>query len=382
MIDYNLSGNQCMKIAILTQPLHNNYGGLLQAYALQCYLKTQGHDVLTVDFISDRKPRLWGIQGIISRFIKKYILNKPIAHVIPINAQEKRAISQHTDRFRSENIHTTQRVNELAEFSYIKNYHFDAYVVGSDQVWRPEYSPGMSAFFLDFLGDDSSIKRVAYAASFGLDHCDEFSPVELDKYGRLLQKFDAVGVRENSAVTLCKEHFGVEASHVIDPTMLLEKNDYCRLVERDNSPISNGNMMVYVLDQSPEKQSIIDNVAAARGLKPYTVIPESDGVYPPVTQWLRGFMDAEYVVTDSFHGVVFSIIFNKQFIAIGNPGRGLARFISLLNMFALEDRLISNIKQLDEQLINNRIDFSYINDILKQQKQFAEKFINDALVVR
>lgn len=371
-----------MKVAILTQPLNNNYGGLLQAYALQCYLKTQGHDVLTVDFISDRKPRLWGIKGIISQFIKKFIFNKAVDHVIPINAQAKRAISQHTDRFIMENIRTTQRVTELTEFSYIKNYNFNAYVVGSDQVWRPEYSPGMPAFFLDFLGDDASIKRVSYAASFGLDHCDEFSQNELDNYSRLLQRFDAVSVRENSAVTLCREHFGVEASHVIDPTMLLERNDYCRLVERDNTPISNGNMMVYVLDQSPEKQSIINNIATARGLKPYTVMPESNGVYPPVTQWLRGFLDAEYVVTDSFHGVVFSIIFNKQFIAIGNPGRGLARFTSLLNMFALDDRLISNIKQLDEQLINNQIDFSYVNDVLKQQKKFAEKFINDALVVR
>lgn len=369
-----------MKVAILTQPLHNNYGGLLQAYALQCYLKTQGHDVLTVDFISDRKPRLWGIKGIASRLIKKFILNKPVERVLLINAKEKRAISQHTDRFKSENIRTTQRVTELAEFSYIKNYNFDAYVVGSDQVWRPEYSPGMSAFFLDFLGDNSSIKRVAYAASFGLDHCDEFSPVELDKYSRLLQKFDAVGVRENSAVTLCKEHFGVESSHVIDPTMLLERNDYCRMVERDNSPISNGNMMVYVLDQSPEKQSIIDNVAAARGLKPYTVMPDSNGVYPPVTQWLRGFMDAEYVVTDSFHGVVFSIIFNKPFIAIGNHDRGLARFTSILKKFSLENRLVFSMKDLTLDKINEDIDFSKINKIKKNEQKLAVKFLNHSLL--
>lgn len=370
-----------MKIAILTQPLHNNYGGLLQAYALQKQLSDLGHDVLTVDFVSETKPRLWGIKGIASRFIKKFILNKPVERVLLINAKEKRAISQHTDRFKSENIRTTQRVTELAEFSYIKNYNFDAYVVGSDQVWRPEYSPGMSAFFLDFLGDDSSIKRVAYAASFGLDHCGEFSPDELDKYGRLLQKFDAVGVREDSAVKLCKQYFGADACHVIDPTLLLDRDDYLHLVEQEKSNISNGNMMVYVLDRSPEKQSIVDYVAKAKGLMPYTVMPERDGIYPAVTQWLRGFMDAEYVVTDSFHGVVFSIIFNKPFLAIGNPGRGLARFTSLLNMFALEDRLISNINQLNDELLSQKIDFSVVNDILKKQKLFAAKFLNDVLVV-
>jgi hypothetical protein len=370
-----------MKIAILTQPLHHNYGGLLQAYALQYYLKKQGHDVLTVDFVTDHKPKLWGIKSIVLGIIKKFILNKPVEHVLPLTSQEKRSISQHTDRFRAENIRTTQRITSLSEFLYIKNYNFDAYVVGSDQVWRPEYSPGMSAFFLDFLGDDNCIKRVAYAASFGVDHCDEFSQSELNKYGRLLQKFDAVGVRENSAVTLCKQHFGVEVCHVIDPTMLLEKDDYSCLVENDNAPISNGNMLVYVLDKSQEKQSIIDSVAKVRGFKPYTVMPEQHGVFPAVTQWLRGFMDAQYVVTDSFHGVVFSIIFNKPFIAIGNSGRGLARFTSLLNMFALEDRLISNVNQLTEDVINSQIDFSRVNNILKTQKLFASEFLNDALRV-
>lgn len=364
-----------MKIGILTQPLHNNYGGLLQAYALQKFLKDQGHDVLTVDFACNRKPRLWGLKGIAINMIRKYLLCRPIASIFP--DQQKRVIAQHTNRFRAEHIRTTQPITCLNEFDFVKKYQFDAFVVGSDQVWRPAYSPGMPSFFLEFLGDDKNTLRIAYAASFGIDNCAEFSENDLARYGTLLKKFHAVSVREDSAVKLCQDHFGVMATHVIDPTLLLNKGDYCALIESDKIPAFTGNMMVYVLDKAPEKQLIIDRVARVRGLKPYSVMPdEIDGVYPSVTQWLRGFMDAEYVVTDSFHGVVFSIIFNKPFIAIGNHDRGLARFTSILKKFSLENRLVFSMEDLTLDKINENIDFSTINKIKKSEQTLAAHFLH------
>lgn len=369
-----------MKIAILTQPLHNNYGGLLQAFALQNYLKNQGHDVFTVDFSWNHKLRFFGIKAIIGNIIRKYILRLPIKSIFPATEEQKRVIGQHTSRFTAEHIRTTQKIYSIAEFRYIKQYGFDAYVVGSDQVWRPVYSPGMSAFFLSFLSKDEPAKRVAYAASFGVDNCDEFSAEQLAEYASLLQRFDAIGVREDSAVSLCKHHFGANVEHVIDPTLLLDKAIYCDLVEQDKTQPSNGNMMAYVLDKAPEKQQIIQWVANERGLTPFTVMPVQDGIYPPVTQWLRGFMDAEYVVTDSFHGVAFSIIFNKPFIAIGNYDRGLARFTSILNMFGLQERLIFSINELTSQIINRPIDFTKVNSLKTDKQQFAMAFLNNALL--
>lgn len=368
-----------MKIAILTQPLHNNYGGLLQAFALQHYLTNQGHDVLTVDFSSSNKPHLFGIKTIVINFIRKYLLRRPLKSIFPITDEQKRAIGQHTYRFTAEHIRTTQKVLSVKEFAYIKQYQFDAYVVGSDQVWRPAYSPGMSAFFLSFLSKEDKTKRIAYAASFGIDNCDEFSAEQLATYAPLLQRFDAIGVREDSAVSLCKHHFGVSAEHVIDPTLLLDKAIYCDLLAQDKIPPSNGNMMVYVLDKKPEKQLIIHQVASERGLTPFTVMPEQDGIYPPVTQWLRGFIDAEYVVTDSFHGVAFSIIFNKPFIAIGNHDRGLARFTSILKMFCLEQRLIFSRAELNAELINQPIDFVKVNQLKAEKQQIASEFLKQAL---
>ncbi|MEX6209541.1 polysaccharide pyruvyl transferase family protein [Providencia huaxiensis] len=134
-----------MRIGILTQPLHNNYGGLLQAYALQHFLKTLGHSPITVDFSSKRKPKLWGIKRIAINSIKKYILKHDIKFIMPIN-------SKNTEEFITEYIDKTAKIATLDELSLLSQYNFDAYIVGSDQVWRPSYSPGMSAFFLEFLG--------------------------------------------------------------------------------------------------------------------------------------------------------------------------------------------------------------------------------------
>lgn len=368
-----------MKIAILTQPLHNNYGGLLQAFALQHHLKNIGHDVLTVSFGWRYELPYFGIKSVIGNVVRKYILRRPIGSVLPITDEQKREIGQHTNRFTAEHIRTTQDIYSISELDYIKNYNFDAYIVGSDQVWRPAYSPGMSAFFLSFLDENEKAKRVAYAASFGVDHCDEFSSEQLVDYGKLLNRFDAIGVREDTAVELCHQNFGVDAQHVIDPTLLLDKEVYCKLVEQDRTPKNNGNMMVYVLDKAPEKQEIIQLIANERGLTPFTVMPENNGVYPPVTQWLRGFMDAEYVVTDSFHGVAFSIIFNKPFIAIGNRDRGLARFTSILKLFNLESRLVFNKGDVSVAIITDFIDFAKVNEIKAKQQMHAHSFITQAL---
>jgi hypothetical protein len=366
------------KIGILTQPLHNNYGGLLQAYALQSYLKKTGNEVLTVDFQCSTPGFYLKVRGILSNVYRKLILKENIRHILPVADIESERIAVNTNRFKRENIDVTETITTLNNPSILSEYNFDAFVVGSDQVWRPIYSPGLPAFFLAFL-DDNTTRRISYAASFGTDNCSEFTTTEIEEFSPLAKKFHALSVREDSAVNLCKDSFGVEAMHVIDPTMLLNKEDYELLVTKAGVKKSQGNLMSYVLDKNPEKQKVVDNVAKELSLKPFTVMPEIDGVYPPVEQWLRGFMDAEYVVTDSFHGVVFSIIFNKPFIAVGNASRGLARFESLLNMFSLTDRLVTGIADLTSENINQSIDYKKINKLRAEEQKIAGDFLKSAL---
>ena len=103
-------------------------------------------------------------------------------------------------------------------------YEYDAYVVGSDQVWRPNYNPFMKAMFLG-ITEREDVKRIAYAASFGTSKW-EFSPQMTSECAVLAKKFDMITVREKSGVDLCREYFGVEATWVLDPTMLLNREDY------------------------------------------------------------------------------------------------------------------------------------------------------------
>jgi len=344
-----------VKIGILTQPLHNNYGGLLQNYALQQVIKGRGHEVETLDWnakYSKLRTCLSEGKQILLHFVNKQV---EVSRYNPTNA-ELDIISQHTRKFIERHLTLCPEKAELhKELREIVNRRqYDAIVVGSDQVWRPSYNPWLSAMFLDFT-EGMIVKRVAYAASFGTSVW-EFTPAMTKKCARLINKFNFVTVREKSGVNLCRDNLGVTPTHVLDPTLLLNKEDYISLVKEDQEPVSEGTLFYYILDPNDEKNALINAVATKMGVKPFTIMPRcqaenrtkwdvknriEDCVFPGVTKWLRGFMDAEMVIVDSFHGAVFSIIFNKPFWVLANAKRGNARFDSLLEMFGLEDRMIA-----------------------------------------
>ena len=365
-----------MKIGILTLPLHTNYGGILQAYALQTVLERMGHEV----FIIEKKQLplslpLYKMPYSYGKRIAKNILGHkfPIFYEQECN-RERPIIRQHTDRFIRKYIHLKQYKN----FSDIKESEYDAIVVGSDQVWRPKYfgSNQIEQAYLKFT-KDWNIKRIAYAASFGTDEW-EYTPEQTEECKKLIQEFDAVSVREDSGVDLCKKHFNINALHVLDPTMLLDKEDYIKLFTNANVPKSKGNLLYYILDTTKEKKLLIEQIANEKKLIPFNVkaqsnninSPISERIQPSVEQWLRGFYDAEFVVTDSFHACVFSILFNKPFIAFGNENRGISRFQSLLTSFRLNDNLlIDRFKSKSlKQIISKNKD---VNFILNKNKERA-----------
>lgn len=377
-----------MRICILTQPLHTNYGGILQAYALQTVLKRMGHEVLT----EDRKytpPR--GLKLLINRLkstVKTILVHTPFQHrftrfnhILPSQIPH---IQQHTDRFIRKYISTTEPVYTKNKPMF-RSYGFEAYVVGSDQVWRPMYSPCISNYFLDFTKGEQ-VKRVAYAASFGTEEW-EYTDEQTRECADLVQHFDAVSVREASGIKLCEKYLHTSAIHVLDPTILLEKEDYEQLARNEKEPQSTGNLFCYILDAAKEKQDVIGLMADKCRLTPFTSMPKprvytpdtkfnlEDYVFPPVTRWLRAFMDAEMVVTDSFHGCAFSIIFNKPFWVIGNKERGLARFHSLLSMFGLEERLVEhrNLQDIDWLA---PIDWNAVNEHRKAWQKISVDFLN------
>lgn len=378
-----------MKIGILTQPLKTNYGCLLQNFALQTVLKQLGHEVWTIN-------RDFGGVTILIKFlsiVKRIILSIFYRRFIVIRAlpttNEQNLIAQNMNRFIKENICTTEKIISTGNFSLLKKYGFNVYIVGSDQIWRPNYSPCINNYFLDFVNVNDKVKRIAYAASFGVDNW-EFSLKQTTRCALLVKQFDTISVREDTAVRLCKEYLGIDAVHVLDPTMLLTKEDYIKLAKKDNIQKSTGTLMTYVLDESPENNDIIQKLTKELNLKPFSVMPQkkfsevgkkhlADCIFPPVSEWLRGFIDAEYVVTDSFHGTVFSIIFNKPFICIDNEQRGLTRFKSLLKMFGLENQLIRSIDELTLEKIKGNIEFDRVNQIWDKEQKKAYLFLKNAL---
>lgn len=380
-----------MKIGILTQPLHANYGGLLQNYALQQTLIRLGHEVETIDWGGGS-----GLHETLYR-IKIRVLHMLFPNKYPQlkyrpNKKERAIIQRNTHHFINTYINHTEAMHSYEEFvKQASKGKYDAYVVGSDQCWRPCYNAFLSSMFLDFV-QDKQVKRIAYAASFGTDKW-EFTPQQTAVCALLAKKFDMVSVREDSGVKLCKEHLGVDAVHVLDPTMLLTKEDYIQLIEKEKEPKSNGTLFNYILDPDAKKSAFIQKVAKAKGLKAFQVLPKcqtetrtkedvkkriEDCVFPSVTTWLRAFMDTEMTIVDSFHGMVFSIIFNKPFWAIGNVSRGMSRFTSLLKMFHLEDRLL-DADNLDDVDFSKPIDWTMVNGILEKKRDECRNMLHKTL---
>ncbi len=383
------------KILILTQPLHLNYGGVLQAYALQSKLREMGHEVVTdrqhnpmrhdksLDF-KYRKHRLLSTIGRFFRGKKPYL-----SPYYPSLTRYERmmmlgeSIFEFVDRY----IDTVELFDEDGKIREEEVANYDAFVVGSDQVWRRRYSKvPIENYFLSFVSSPK-VKRLAYAASFGIDNVSEYNTNTIEMCSKSLALFDGVSVRESSAVELCQSAFGVEAQHLLDPTMLYTKAHYSSLALEE--PIRRNIVTSYILDPNILKDQAVEAVASEFGLEINKLRPKRD--YPTiyvedakslsVERWLAGFRDAEFVVTDSFHGMVFSILYEKQFLVIVNGDRGGARFESLAKEFGLERCLVSldGSKRIERDNIYPRINYRMIRDRLNELRAESLKFLREAL---
>ncbi len=341
-----------MRIAILTIPLNANYGGILQAYALQTTLENMGgNDVVVLD-----NPYLLNIPPKPLRpfvYAARLVGRKLGLYRGNIKKEEaKNNYCANTWHFVHNNIHE-YFINGLKD---IPKDRFDAIVVGSDQIWRPYFFHlhfgDMPDAFLRFA-EQWNVKRISYAPSFGVEKW-EYSDAETIACKKCISQMDAVSCREAEGVEMCRKYLDCDnVKHVLDPTMLLTKDDYRKFVKVSDG--NTGRMLVYVMDDDEDKRRLVNKVAKERSLTPCSIYKPNEVSPPSVEYWLQQFEDAEYVVTDSFHACVFSIIFGKEFIVYGNQNRGLSRFTSLLKMFGLEDRLVLDFEGYDNVRISSSI---------------------------
>lgn len=367
-----------MKIGILTIPIFENYGGILQAYALQSVLRKMGHDAtLLVDYkaIKYKPIYLWPFV-LIRRLFVRYIKQDSTVHIFHEKwaKRQHEFLTQYQSRFIKEKIQITQ----LTNIKDISKLNLSAIIVGSDQVWRPKYVKTIDKYFLSFLPRNSKIKRIAYAASFGTKEW-EFSQRQTEQCAKLAQKFDCISVREKSGVELCKHYLGTTALFVLDPTLLLNKEDYISLLSSTIKKFDSRTIFTYILDPTKEKKEFIEEIKTTLQLTDTNIgFSNKSRPYSSVEDWLSNFHHAQFIVTDSFHGCVFSIIFNKPFLAIGNPQRGQERFESLLSTFDLKERLI-DLNNFDLSVLKREINWNKINQIKKDLQKYSIQTLYNSL---
>lgn len=373
-----------MKIGILSYPLNNNYGCYLQTYALKTLLEGWGHQVTyifrrhTIDTSLKYKARF---------FVKNIFLSIIEGRRMPLlfNAQvyennymldKGGAFVPFFEKYFSPHSAPLYSTSDLKEYC---EGRFDAIIVGSDQVWRPELLKCIEDYFLCFL-DDPNVKRIAYAASFGKTD-PLFSERSKRKCGIGFSKFDYVSVREAEGIDVIKRMGwkSPQAVQVLDPTMLIDSQLYKRLLPNDKKK-PQMLLFCYILDSSEEINRYIEEVAAELGLDVDNIIlgrEKRNFLFPSVEDWLNRLRNSSFAITDSFHGTVFSILFQIPFVVILNEERGNARLYSLLKMLGLENRIVRDGNLY--QLIQSEIDWTIVNRKLDEMKKFSLSFLKSAL---
>lgn len=316
-----------MKVGIVTQPLYANYGGILQNYALQQVLKKMGNEPVTLDYmpsLSFGRYILYAGKGMLCALSssKRHPI-KPYRHFLKRPSE--------IESFVRLNINLTKTVEDYSKRLLEKN-GIEAIIVGSDQVWRYSYNANyLEDMFLAFA-KDYSCKKIAYGASFGVEKWD-YPEAKTVEAKQLISQFDAVSVREDSAASLCKTNLGVDAQVVLDPTLLLEASEYEKFCIKPNS--DKNYIAAYVLDMNEGKESFIKAVAEAQGLEVKEMTVSDNG--SSIEEWLSTIKYAEYVITDSYHGCLFSILFEKQFKVFVNKERGADRFTTLFDRLGIHE---------------------------------------------
>ena len=379
------------RVLITTLPLNGNFGGILQAYALQRVVRDLGFEPITDT--SSPKPLLRRVRWRLARHPYRWF-----RQISPRRSDRRwrmsRRVTAPLREFVARNI-TTGSVMEIAGTARgrarLAN-RFRTVVVGSDQVWRARYVD-IPRFFFDALealpGDRP--RRISYAASFGVDDIAEYTEHDRRRAAALIRRFAAVSVREDSGVDICRDEFDMPAQHHVDPTMLLAPVRYRNLVTRagsDPAPAA-GRIMLYRLDANDDLRRIeaaVRERLESPSMELLAPPPSDDAsaaspadfMMPSVERWLAGFASADFVITDSFHGCVFSILFNRPFLVYANRERGAARFTSLLRTFGLEHhRVDTGSLSIDDRVFAP--DWPRVNAILSRERERGLAYLRDNL---
>lgn len=370
-----------MRIGILTITPNIGFGGNLQAYALKCVLEQMGHQVNIIQYTRYRtledKTKFF-LKNLCKRIIRKQFV------CLSYNS-EYAFRRQRLYQFHIDNLNFTREISKPKELQKLINNSFDTVIVGSDQVWRPKYVYGIENYF--FANIKHRIKKIAYAVSFGVDNW-EFSPSQTEECKRLLRHFKYVSVREKSGINLIRERLDYDGPIYcdLDPTLLADKNIYNKFIS--DAHRNHKYIFSYILDKNQDKQNFVELIGkeTSQPILNFNTnaensnAPLQERIAPAIEEWLSDLYYSNYVVTDSFHGCVFAIIFNKPFIVYVNKERGAERFKSLLSDYELLDRLCYDTCNIQANIINKPIDWSHVNSKIRAKRAEVYNRLQKTLV--
>lgn len=365
-----------MKIGILT--FHNalNNGAVLQAYALQTYLETQGHCVEFINYQKKEKRRLR------SFFAKK-----------PLTMFYRWYDLYHAERFkRNERFSTLLKKGEKKYRSLDELQNdpplYDVYIAGSDQIWSYQLNNGIDeAYYLNF-GSNKTL-RIVYAASLG--QCDIPQHIE-NLIKDLLVKIDAISIRESNGKKFIQSLVPPDKKiyHLFDPTILLNKENYIHLLTPNIPSDKPPYIASYILSPLNANQlKIISYISRKENLELINLRNPNSGIrvnkvanrVVTPTEWIKYMYHSKLTICCSFHAVVFSLLFHKPFIVILTYNN--QRIFSLLKLFGLSNRILNEFNQQKiDIIIEQKINWNEVDKLIIRERKKSVQFLNDSLKLK
>lgn len=368
-----------MKVLIVTTQRHFNFGTLLQCHALQHYLESQGCDVDVLDYLGKEYSRS-GISRF--RILLGDLRRHPFKYLqILLNSRKRQKRKKLFKKFLKERVNLTQ--SKYATLIDIKrNIHeYDVYIAGSDQIWNPRLGGFKPTYFLKFAPKQR--QKISYAASFGID---SFNEKEKEDIQSMVEDFTAISCREQSGIDFLNSA-GIDSTLTVDPTFLLSADYWREISDRQTiKKTESGYVLTYFLSESAPKTEmgrhfIKDKNVNLINLSVNDNAPSDSilGVGPE--QFLTLIDNCDLLITDSFHGIVFSIIFHKDFYIVprskNHSDSQNTRIINLLTALNLMDRWIPSLELPDHR---KEIDYSIVDALLKNHISASTNWLKSQLM--
>ena len=366
------------KIGIITYHSANNYGAMLQVYALQEVVKKYEKDVYIIDYRNEKVENNYKIFKFHGknpiRLVKQLVKN---LKNLPQNYRRNQKFINFKNTYMS--LSKDQYKSQVA----LKNNppDYDVYITGSDQVWSTHITGELEdAYALNFGKD--TVKRISYAASIGKSKIEE---KDKEQYQKKLAKMDCISVREDMAKEELQKLISKDIEVVLDPTLLMNTKEWDKIANQSQEKIRGEYILVYELLKDDRIQKIVEMLKRKTNLKIVSLkslsikkedIDKDEYVTGPI-EFVSLIKNAKYVVTNSFHGTVFSILYEKEFFVVP-PQKTGARMVHLLEKLELKEKMLTE-DEIEQVNLAQKTDYKKVKGILEKERQQSIKFLVESI---